>query len=48
MVHHSTILTQLLKLAPRHEFEALTRRFHKGRGLRSMTRWTQFVALALG
>ena len=31
MAHHSTILAQLLKLVPRHEFEALARRFHKGR-----------------
>ena len=30
MAHHSTILTQLLKLVPRHEFEALAKRFHKG------------------
>ena len=48
MAHHSTILAQLLKLVPRHEFEALAGRFHKGRRLRSMTRWAQFVALALG
>ena len=48
MAHHSTILPQLLKLAPRHEFEALARRFHKGRRLRSMTHWAQFAALALG
>ena len=48
MAHHGTILSQLLKLVPRHEFEALARRFHKGRRLRSMTRWAQFVALALG
>ena len=48
MAHHNTILSQLLKLVPRHEFEALARRFHKGRRLRSMTRWAQFVALALG
>ena len=31
MTHHNTILAQLLKLVPRHEFEALARRFHKGR-----------------
>ena len=48
MAHHGTILAQLLKLAPRHEFEALAGRFHKGRRLRSMTRWAQFAALALG
>ena len=48
MAHYSTILSQLLKLVPRHEFEALARRHHKGRRLRSMTRWAQFAALALG
>ena len=48
MAHHNTFLAQLLNLMPRHEFEALSRRFHKGRSLRSMTRCAQFVALALG
>ena len=46
--HHNTILSLLLKLVPRHEFEALARRFHNGRRLCSMTRWAQFTALALG
>ena len=35
MAHHGAILAQLLKLAPRHEFEALAGRFHRGRRLRS-------------
>ena len=48
MAHHSTILSQWLKLVPRHEFEALAKRHHKGRKLRSMARWAQFAALALG
>ena len=39
MAHHSTILAQLLKLVPKHEFDALAKCFHKGRRLRSMTRW---------
>lgn len=47
-MHHSTILSQLLKLVLRHEFEALAKRHRKGRRLRSMPRWAQFVALALG
>ena len=29
-------------------FEALAKRHHKGRRLRSMTRWNQFVAMAVG
>ncbi len=48
MAHHGTILSQLLKPVPRHEFEALAQRCHEERRLRSMTRWVQFVALALG
>ena len=48
MAHNSTVLAQFLKLVPRHEFESLTRRHHKGRKLRSMTRWNQFVAMAVG
>ena len=47
MAHNSTVLAQFLKLVPRHEFEALAKRHHKGRRLRSMTRWSQFVAMAV-
>jgi hypothetical protein len=45
--HHNTIFSQILKLVPRHEFEALANQHHKGRKLRKMTRWSQFVALGL-
>ena len=47
MAHNSTVLAQFLKLVPRHEFESLAKRHHKGRRLRSMTRWNQFVAMAV-
>ncbi len=47
MAHHSTVLGELLRLVSRHEFEADARRHHKGRRLRSMSRWGQFVAMAL-
>ena len=47
MSHHNTIFSQILKLVPRHEFEALAIQHHKGRKLRKMTRWSQFVALGL-
>ena len=47
MAHHSTVLAQFLKLVPRHEFESLAKRHHKGRKLRSMTRWNQFVAMSV-
>ena len=48
MAHSTTVLGQLLSLVPRHEFESLAKRHHKGRRLRSMTRWNQFVAMAVG
>ena len=47
MAHHNTVFSQLLKLVPRHEFETLANRHHAGRRLRKMTRWSQFVAMAL-
>ena len=47
MAHNSTVLAQFLKLMPRHEFESLAKRHHKGRRLRSMTRWNQFVAMSV-
>lgn len=48
MARHSTILSQLLKILPRHEFESAAREHHRGRKLRSMTRWNQFLALVVG
>lgn len=47
MAHHSTVLGQLLRLVSRHEFERDARRHHKGRKLRSMSRWSQFAAMAM-
>ena len=47
MSHHTTVLGQLLRLVPRHEFEQLARQHHRGRRLRSIRRWDQFVALAV-
>ena len=35
MAHHNTIFSQLLKLMPRREFEALAKRHHKGRRRRA-------------
>lgn len=48
MSHHNTVFSQLLKLIPRHEFEALANQHHCGQKLRKMSRWAQFLALALG
>lgn len=47
MAHHNTVFAQLLKLVPRHEFEALANAHHTGQRLRRMSRWSQFVALTL-
>jgi hypothetical protein len=45
MAHSNTVLSQMLKLLPRHEFEALARQHHQGRKLRKMSRWSQLVAM---
>ena len=46
MAHSSTVLSQMLKLLPRHEFDALARQHHRGRKLRKISRWSQFVAMS--
>ena len=46
MAHNSTVLGEFLKLVSRHEFEREARRHHRGRKLRSMSLWGQFVAMA--
>ncbi len=48
MAHRNTVFAQLLKLVCRHEFETLAKRHHQGRALRKTSRWSQFIALALG
>ena len=45
MTRNNTVLAQFLKLVPRHEFERDAAQHHKGRKLRKMTRWSQFVAM---
>ena len=47
MSHSNTILSQLLKFVPRHEFESLAKTHHSGRAFRSASRWSQFVCLAM-
>lgn len=47
MAHNNTVYTQILKLIPRHEFESLAKVHHKGRKLRKLSRWSQFVALSM-
>ncbi len=45
--HNNTVLSQILKLVCRHEFESLAKAHHCGQKLRKMSRWSQFVALCM-
>ena len=45
MAHCSTVLSQIVRIFPRHEFQALAKKHHVGQKFRSFSRWTQFVAL---
>lgn len=47
MAHCNTILSQILKLVPRHEFEILANFYHSGRSFRSASRWSQFVTMSI-
>jgi len=45
MAHSNTILQQLTSFFPRHDFEKLAKRHHKGQKFRSFNRWSQFLAM---
>jgi transposase len=46
MVHHSTILSQLLQLVDRHDFRKIEQAgFAPKRKYRTLSRWSQFVAM---
>ena len=47
MAHCNTILSQILKLVPRHEFESLAIQHHTGRAFRTASRWSQFVTMGI-
>ena len=47
MAHCDTILSQILKLVSRHEFETLAKQHHSGRIFRTASRSSQFVSLAI-
>jgi len=47
MSHCNTILNQILKIIPRHEFESLAVKNHSGRKFRTTNRWSQFTAIVL-
>lgn len=48
MAHNSRVLSQLLKLLPRHEFEQQANRVDGKRRSDALSRWSQFVALTIG
>jgi IS4 transposase len=45
MAHSSTVLSQIIRILPRHEFQSLADKHHVGGKFRGFSRWTQFVAL---
>ena len=47
MPHCNTVLNQILKIVPRHEFETLAKEHHSGRAFRTASRWSQFVSLSM-
>jgi len=47
MAHCNTILSQILKLVPRHEFETLANQHHSGRAFRTASRWSQFMTMSI-
>ena len=47
MAHNNTVLSQLLKMIPRHEFESLAKQHHSGRSFRTASRWSQCVTLMM-
>ena len=48
MAYNSSVLSQLLKLLPRHEFEKQANRYDGKRRSDALSRWSQLVALAIG
>jgi len=45
VAHSSTVLSQIVRIFSRHEFQSLADKYHSGQKFRSFSRWTQFVAL---
>uniref|UniRef100_UPI0012FE4978 DUF4372 domain-containing protein n=1 Tax=Ghiorsea bivora TaxID=1485545 RepID=UPI0012FE4978 len=48
MAHHNTVLSQVLKLLPRHKFDSLSKAHDGKRRRDALPRWSQFVALLTG
>lgn len=47
MAHHNTVLSELVKLIPRHEFQSLANAHHSGRSFRKASRWSQCVTMVM-
>lgn len=47
MAHHNTILSQILRLVPRHDFKRLEIEHDGKRRSDAMSRWSQFVSMAI-
>ncbi len=47
MAYCNAILSKILKLIPRHEFETLAKQLHSGRSFRSTSRWSQLTCLVV-
>ena len=45
MAHSNTVLSQILRIFPRHEFEALCRKYPSSIQMQTFTNWTQFVVM---
>jgi len=48
MAHYNTVLSQILKMIPRHEFEKLANTVDGKVRSTALSRWSQFTALAVG
>jgi putative transposase len=48
MAYNNSVLSQLLKLLPRHEFEKQANRVDGKRRSDALSRWSQFIALTIG
>jgi len=48
MAYHPTVLSQLLQSVPRLEFEKLAQRHDGARRSDALSRWSQFISLAVG
>lgn len=47
MAYCNTILNQIASFFPRHDFEKLANKYHRGQKFRSFNRWSQFLAMTI-